>query len=83
MTVPAARIWRCGLRPAATGTITDDGSASGYQRMTADCTFRPAAGMTAEIILTVSVDDIYSEYAGLPARIPAHAGTHGTTTTSA
>ena len=83
MTLPAARVWRCGLRPAAAGTITGDGSASGYQRMTADCKFRPAAGMTAEIILTVSVDDIYSEYAGLPARVPAHAGTHGTTSTSA
>lgn len=83
MTVPAPRVWRCRLRPAAAGTITDDGSASGYRRRTADCKFRPAAGMTAEIILTVSVDDIYSEYAGLPARVPAHAGTHGTTTTSA
>ena len=83
MTVSAARVWRCGLRPAATGTFTDDGSASGYQRMTADCKFRPAAGMTAEIILTVSVDGIYSEYAGLPARVPAHAGTHGITSTSA
>lgn len=83
MTVSAARMWQCWLRPAAACTITGDGSASGYRRMTADCTFRPEAKMTAEIILTVSMDDIYSEYAGLPARIPAHAGTHGTTTTLA
>lgn len=81
-TVSVARTGRR-RRTAVACRINGDGSASGCRRKTADCKFRPAAGVTAEIILTVSVDDIYSQYAGLPTRVPAHAGTHGITTTSA
>jgi Tfp pilus assembly protein PilF len=81
-TVSVARAWRRRC-PAVACRINADRSASGYRWPAARCRFGPAAGITAGSTLTATVDDIYSDYAGLPARIPLHAGTHGATTTLA
>lgn len=72
--------WRR-LRPAATCMITGGGAVSGYRKTAARGQFGPAAGLTAGSTLTVVMDEVYSDHAGLPARIPVRAGTRAMTTT--